>query len=63
MTDQDRLIVEELLLARAVIHELAWGDVVISEHLRLRAALEAWGKADKVENLQLRQALRTPPST
>lgn len=40
----------ELRLARAVIHELVWGDIVITEHPRLRAALEAWGKADKIED-------------
>jgi hypothetical protein len=40
----------ELRLARAVIHTLMWeSSVVITEQPRLRAALEAWGKADKAE--------------
>lgn len=44
-----RVLHEELRLARVVIHELVWANGV-TEHPRLRAALEAWGKADKVED-------------
>jgi hypothetical protein len=37
----------ELRLARGIIHELAWGPVSITDRPRLRAALKAWGEADK----------------
>jgi hypothetical protein len=39
----------ELRLARAVIHELAWGPDTITDRPRLRDALKAWGEADKAE--------------
>jgi hypothetical protein len=39
----------ELRLARAVIHELAWGPDTITDRPRLRDALKAWGEADKAD--------------
>lgn len=39
----------ELRLARAVIHELAWGPDTIIDKPRLWDALKAWGEADKVD--------------
>jgi hypothetical protein len=41
----------ELRLARAVIHELAWGPDTITDRPRLRDALKAWGEADKADLL------------
>jgi hypothetical protein len=38
----------ETLLARAVIHELAWGQIPITEHPQLAATLRAWGEDDKI---------------
>jgi hypothetical protein len=43
-----RRLAAETLLARAVIHELTWGPIVITDHPRLRDALRAWGADDKV---------------
>jgi hypothetical protein len=51
-TDRGRAVVtviRELRLARSIIHELAWGPVSITDRPRLRAALKAWGEADKVD--------------
>jgi chromosome segregation ATPase len=46
----------ETLLARAVIHEIAWGQiVVITEHPQLRAMLEAWGQEDKIDTPELQR--------
>jgi hypothetical protein len=39
----------ELRLARAVIHELAWGPDTITDRPRLRDRLKAWGEADKAD--------------
>ena len=40
----------EVRLARAVIHALLWeSSVIVTEQPKLRDALKAWGKADKVK--------------
>jgi hypothetical protein len=55
MSDQLKRLAAETLLARAVIHELVWGQIVITEHPRLDATLKAWGEADKLGTPELKR--------
>ncbi len=50
-----RELATETLLARAVIHELTWGEIVITEHPRLAATLRAWGEGDKIGTPELKR--------
>ena len=43
-----RRLATETLLARAVIHELVWGQIPITDHPQLHATLKAWGEDDKL---------------